>query len=336
MNDTWLLILVGGLILLWGVSLIGVRQWTKRRLLKTLAQEGLKVEDLAFQLPDPRPEDQAALEIIRAYRRRYLLKLWPDTEFSFKLANDLALELIQAIAKIYYPDEARPEFKASLADLVRLYNRVGMRLQSWLESLPVRPFKDLELQTVLRYHELYQKFKNHPGYLFLKRHHLDKIARWAWIAKNYANPWYWGRRAAYAGSKEFLARLFLARVAAIVGEEALRLYSQRLPGSRWWSRYQAAVQEMINLARENGTYPPEAATHILKFILQARSLEDQEKLALLHYLAQPQAQSTPALEKLDRSDRIQIQRWLIKFATACWSGAEREQRLARVQARWGP
>ena len=57
------------------------------------------------------PEDRAAREIIRQYRRRYLLKLWPDTPFGFKVINDLALEMIQEIARVYYPEEERPELE---------------------------------------------------------------------------------------------------------------------------------------------------------------------------------------------------------------------------------
>ena len=158
------------------------------------------------------------------------MKLWPDTPFGFKVINDLALEMIQEIARVYYPEEERPELKASLKDLVALYTRVGVRLQALLDTRALRPFRDVEVQTVLRYHEMYRSVKDHWGYQFVKRHHLDKAARWGWAAINYANPWYWGRKAAYEGSKEVAARLALARIADIVGEEAVLLYSRRAAG----------------------------------------------------------------------------------------------------------
>ena len=111
-----------------------------------------------------------------------------------------------------------------------LYTRVGVRLQALLDTRALRPFRDVEVQTVLRYQEIYRSVKDHWGYQFIKRHHLDKAARWGWAAINYANPWYWGRKAAYEGSKELAARLALARIADIVGEEALLLYSRRAAG----------------------------------------------------------------------------------------------------------
>lgn len=228
METHWLLLLISSFTLLWAGSLFLVRHLTRARLLRALLeQERGNGATFAPRLNETKPEDRAAREIIRQYRRRYLLKLWPDTAFGFKVINDLALEMVQEIARIYYPEEERPELKASLRDLVALHNRVGARLQALLETRALKPFYDVELQTVLRYHQVYRTIKNHWGYQFVKRHHLDQAARWGWAALNYANPWYWGRKAAYEGGKELAARLALARIADIVGEEAVLLYSRR-------------------------------------------------------------------------------------------------------------
>jgi len=231
METHWLLLLISGFILLWAASLILVRHFTRVRLLRSLMAQEINGAPAEPQAQDLGPEEQAAREIIRQYRRRYLLKLWPATAFSFKVVNDLALEMVQEIARVYYPEEERPELRASLRDLVDLYNRVGARLQSLLETRAIRPFQDVELETVLRYHDFYRTVKNHWGYQFIKKHHLDKAARWGWAAVNYANPWYWGRKAAYEGGKEMAARLALARIADIVGEEAVLLYSRRVAGA---------------------------------------------------------------------------------------------------------
>jgi hypothetical protein len=227
MEQHWLILLITALAGLWALSLAAVRHWTRRQLLQEVARDEAQLEKEAFApLFEIRPEDREALGIIRAYRRRYLLKLWPDTEFSFKLASDMSLDLIREIARAYHPEEDRPELKASLADLVALYNRVGERLAGWLETFPMRKFKDVEIETVFYYRDLYQDVKNHAVYRFIKGHHLDKVARWGWGVYNYANPWYWGRKAAYEGGKEMVARLVLGRIADLVGEEAMRVYGR--------------------------------------------------------------------------------------------------------------
>ena len=225
----WLFFGLAALLALWGASLLAVRLWTRHQVIKALMRQGEEPEAIGISLPDSRPEDQAALAIIRSYRRRYLLKWLPGTAISFKAINEMSLELIKEIARVYHPDDDRPELKASLADLVALHNRVGTRLAAWLNTVPMRPFKDVELATVVRYHEMYQSLKNHWGYAFIKRHHLDQVVRWGWTAVNFANPWHWGRKAAYHGGKEVAARLLMARVADLVGEEAVRIYGRRQP-----------------------------------------------------------------------------------------------------------
>jgi hypothetical protein len=223
----WLFLAIVGLLALWGASLLLVRLWTRHQVIQALMRQEENPEEVRISLPGDRPEDLAALEVIRRYRRRYLLKWWPGTAISFKAINDMSLELIKEIARVYHPGDDRPELKASLADLVSLHNRVGTRLAAWLETVPMRPFKDVELATVVRYHEMYQSLKSHWGYAFIKRHHLDKVARWGWTAVNCANPWHWGRKAAYHGGKEVAARLLMARIADLVGEEAVKIYGRR-------------------------------------------------------------------------------------------------------------
>ncbi|MGA9753749.1 MAG: hypothetical protein WBV23_01245 [Desulfobaccales bacterium] len=237
----WLILAGLALLGLWAASLVAVRLWTRHQVIKALMRQEGEPDQISISLPVSRPEDLAALDLIRSYRRRYLLKWWPGTIISFKAINDMSMELIKEIARVYHPDDDRPELKASLSDLVALHNRVGTRLAAWLETMPMRPFKDVELATVLRYHEMYQSLKGHWGYAFIKRHHLDQVARWGWTAVNFANPWHWGRKAAYHGGKEVAARLLMARVADLVGEEAVRIYGRRRPVAQGKGRARAAA-----------------------------------------------------------------------------------------------
>jgi len=244
LDNYWLFLAIALLLGLWGASLLAVRLWTRHQVIQALMRPGAEREEVRISLPEPRPEDLASLELIRSYRRRYLLKWWPGTAISFKAINDLSLELIREIARVYYPDDDRPELRASLADLVALHNRVGARLARWLETAPMRPFKDVELGTVVRYHEMYQSLKSHWGYAFVKRYHLDKVAQWGWTAVNYANPWHWGRKAVYYGGKEVAVRLLMARISDLVGEEAVRIYGrQPRPAAKGRTRAGAAADQ---------------------------------------------------------------------------------------------
>jgi hypothetical protein len=162
-REYWWVWALWGVAVLWAGSLLLVRHFTLKRLAAALGRPEARLDDLSMPLPDPRPQDQEALSLIREYRRRRLLKLWPNTRLSFKEINELSQNLVADIARIYYPEEERPELKASLADLAALYRRVGVRLSAWLETVPFRPLKDMELSTVLLLHGTYQRVKDPPG-----------------------------------------------------------------------------------------------------------------------------------------------------------------------------
>lgn len=315
MTEPWLWLLSALAILLWLGSLLAVRHWTKKKILQRFSPETLAGEDLQLPFGDPRPEDRQALDLIRACRRRCLLKLWPDTEFSLKAVLGLSLELIQDIARIYHPNDERPELHASLSQLLALQTRISVRLQALLETLPLRALKDVELETILFYHQVYQQFTSHPAYLFLKRHHLDKVARWAWMVKNLASPWYWGYRAAYCGGKEMLSRFFLASLATIVGVEAIRLYSGRSPGLAHWRKYELAMQEILYTTAMNCVPEAEAWKFITDLLLTSRELPDEAKLLLLERLPRLPATVPARFDLLSPGERGQVRRWLKRYLT---------------------
>ena len=300
-------------VLLWCGSLLAVRHWTRKKILSSFSPETLEGEDIQLPFGDPGPEDHKAMDVIRAFRRRCLLKLWPDTEFSLKTVMGLALELIQDIAGVYHPEDERPELHASLSELLSLQTRISVRLQALLETLPLRAVKDVELETILYYHQVYKQFTCHPTYLFLKRHHLDKIARWTWMVKNIASPWYWGYRAAYYGGKEMLARYFLARMATIVGVEAIRLYSGRAPGVEQWRKYDLVMQEILYVTAINCVPEAEAWRFLTHLILKSRELPEQAKLLLMERLPKIAADMPAQFHSLTSAERGQVRRWLKQF-----------------------
>lgn len=328
----WLLLLAG-LLLLWGLSLLMVRAMVRRRLLRQWTREE-RAAAPELSLTPVRPEDHRAVEIITAYRRRFLTNPWPDTQLRWAVISDTAQSLLKDIARVYYPEEERPELKASLADLVVLVNRVGSRLNLWLNALPVRPLKDVEVGTLLKVHDLYRQVTEHPVYQFLKRHRLDQAARWLWTAKNLLNPWYWSRRAVYTGSRELFARLFLAQIVSLVGEEAIRLYGRRQPAAALKHRLHLALQEFINLTLEDGRLPGRVSAGLLQFILKARGLEDADRLELVAVVAAPRLLELPDPRELPEADRRQIRAWLEGLARRCFPGREREDCLTRIRERW--
>jgi|GEM_PF-504019 len=333
MSDTWLWLIIPVALCFWLASLLTVRWWTRRRILAQLDTAADDGDDLSLPVDQMRREDHRALEIVRAYRRQTLLKLWPDTEVSFKAILNLSLDLIQQIAAVYHPEAKRPELQASLAELVNLQVRISARLQGLLATLPLRAFKDLRLQTILYCHDMYQLCLSHPLYRFLRQYHLDKIGRWVWMVKNLANPWYWGRRAAFSGGKELLGRFFWARMISIVGVEAIRLYSGRAPAAAAQGRYELLWQELTHLSHGDPALTGAAEKFFLRLVMGSRDLSENDKLRLLALLTEPVQESASTPRKAAPRERRQVEQWLRQFVRRAVPPAEQRSALEHLRRR---
>jgi hypothetical protein len=194
----------------------------------------------------------------------------------------------------------------------------------------------VEVGTLLKVHELYCQVREHPVYQFLKRHHLDKAARWLWTVKNLLNPWYWSRRAVYTGSREIFVRLFLAQIVSLVGEEAIRIYGRRHPPQALVGRLRLALQEMLHLTWQNGGVPPPIYRNLLRFILTVRGLEERERLELATLLSSPQAPEPPDPAVWDPDERRRVAALLRGLSRRCLPPRERDACLDRIRRRWAP
>ncbi len=103
MKNPWIIAAMAGLAVLWLASLAAMRFWTRRRMLADfVARPG----DGELPRPrGPRPEDRAALEIIRSRRHHYLWSRWPETALSFSAIQEMSLEIMKEIAGVYFPQE---------------------------------------------------------------------------------------------------------------------------------------------------------------------------------------------------------------------------------------
>ncbi len=65
MPEHWFWLLLALAVLLWLGSLLAVRYWTKKKILRSFAPETLEGEDIPLPFTDPRPEDKQALDVVR-------------------------------------------------------------------------------------------------------------------------------------------------------------------------------------------------------------------------------------------------------------------------------
>lgn len=248
-------------------------------------EEGNLQQIELIRVQNPTSQDKKAYELIEAERKKVWTSLSLKTSLAPKEIWRLSLVLIKEIAAIYHPEVEEPQFQASIDDLLELNERIVKRLQEYLEKPPLNTIKDLNIQDVLAYKKHYERFSQSAGIKFAQKHRrLYSIGKHAWTARNFLNPWYWGRKAVFTAGKEGLYRYLLNVVLKVVGEEAVLVYSER------HTRREAVVfekniaLEMINMAFVDNVVSGEAYEVVLNFILNNKKFDDWVKVSLLKTL----------------------------------------------------
>ena len=226
-HQHWLSALFLGATLLTVAVLLAVRWWLRRRwkrLLEAEADEGAELE----ALPPTSEEDRRALELIRGFRREVWQLPDADLQLSIEALGQRAVRIVTAIAAVYHPEAAVPQYEASLTELLQLVRRVTARLSRVGAAIPFRYLGNRKLSEYQRFYQIYQKINNHPILQLLKRNpHLYRLARWALNLKNLTNPLYWAGKEISRESYFYLLRWFTLTFISQVGREAMRVYSGR-------------------------------------------------------------------------------------------------------------
>jgi len=207
--------------------LFAVRWWLRRRWRLLLEGEGEDDASLAALQPAS-DEDRRAMELIREFRR----EVWqlPDAELqlSIEALGQRAVRIVSAIAAVYHPGAAVPQYEASLGELLQLVRRVTARLNRVGAAVPFRYLSNRKLSDYQRFYQIYQKINSHPILRLLKNNpHLYRLARWGLHLKNLTNPLYWAGKEISRESYFYLLRWFILAFISQVGREAMRVYSGR-------------------------------------------------------------------------------------------------------------
>lgn len=223
----WLSAFFLGATLVTVTVLLAVRWWLRRRWQRLLAGEADEGAELEA-LPPVSEEDRQALELIREFRR----EVWqlPDAELqlSIEALGQRAVRIVTAIAAVYHPEAAVPQYEASLTELLQLVRRVTTRLSRVGTAIPFRYLGNRKLSEYQRFYQIYQKINSHPILQLLKNNpHFYRLARWALNLKNLTNPLYWAGKEISRESYFYLLRWFTLAFISQVGREAMRVYSGR-------------------------------------------------------------------------------------------------------------
>lgn len=241
-----------------------------------------RIADLKSQSPSP--NDRLAFDRIekelKGVSRTFTLK----TTLAPRKVYTMAADLTRDIAAIYYPDSGNPILRASLADILKLDERIVARLNIKIHEFPLKTVKDISIEKIVAGKDFYDsKVKNKLEWV-KKYKTIYALGDRAWLAYNALNPWFWGRKLAYTSAREITFRYLLTWVVTIVGEEAMAVYgrSDINTGEAAFDRDLAFA--MVDMVRTQDGISGKAYAAVLDHVLNRSRLNDPVRVNVLRAL----------------------------------------------------
>ncbi|PIE33319.1 hypothetical protein CSA56_12165 [candidate division KSB3 bacterium] len=305
--DTYSLIALLSALLMLGGALAALRQHNKKQqqelLARAVEESNLRQIEL-IRVQNPSQHDKQAYEFIEAERQKVWTNVSLQTSLAPKKIWQMSFDMIKQIAAIYHSDVENPQYQASIVDLLELNDRVIARILEAFDEFPLNKIRDFSIQDVLTYKEYFDKYSKFQFIDFVKKHkYLYDVGQYVWMGYNAINPWYWGRKAVFTASKEGTARYLLSTILAIVGEEAVLVYSKRYIRKQVSSVEKNIVFEMINMAMADDVVSQEEYEVILNFVLNNSRFDDRVKILLLKALQRKKPHRTVELPEGGYSEK---------------------------------
>jgi hypothetical protein len=146
----------------------------------------------------------------------------------FRVAFDLSLDLIQEIARHYFPHSRYPLYELTPQELMDLVNYITKRVDILLSGKLIRRFRNYRISLIV---DILQKKKALDNSKLMKANRelkLSKILSIGSAVLNAANPIYWFRKLALKPSTTLVTKELCKLIIKIAGEETDKIYSKKL------------------------------------------------------------------------------------------------------------
>lgn len=175
------------------------------------------------------PLAPAAVEEMISAKQKELSEVVRIAENSyFRVAFDLSVDLIQEIAKHYFPHSKFPLYELTPQEVLDLVSYITKRVDKLLSGKIINRFKNYRISLIV---DIMQKKKAIDNSKLMKANREYKFSKILSIGStiiNYANPIYWFRKLALKPSTTLVTKELCKLIIRIAGEETDKLYSKKM------------------------------------------------------------------------------------------------------------
>lgn len=146
----------------------------------------------------------------------------------FRVCFDLSFELMQEIARYYFPNSKYPMFELSIQEILDLTTYITKRVETLVNGKYIRRFKNYRISTLVNIVNKKKAIDNSKLMKLSKKLQISKLMTVGKTVLNYANPIFWFRKFAIKPSTTLVTKEICKLVIRIFGEETDKIYGKKL------------------------------------------------------------------------------------------------------------
>lgn len=171
-------------------------------------------------------EDHEVLELIQLKQEQLIETVRLTDNAYFTVAFDLSYELLEEIARHYFPDSKYPIYEITIEELLELNQYIIYQIEALMNGKILRHFKNYRISSIVKMLNMKKAIDNSKAMKLSRKLKLQKFYSASRTVLNYANPVYWFRKIAIKPTAEVVTKEVCKYIISIVGEETNKVYSK--------------------------------------------------------------------------------------------------------------
>lgn len=178
--------------------------------------------------PTSEVDPDVLIELIKAKQKDFKQKRKLKEESVGKLTFNISFELVNEIAKYFFPDSKYPTLELSVNELLNLNHYITNRIDELLDKPVIKNTKKMQIVKVMDMLDKKKAVEESKIAKAAKRMKVGKVIKYGGMALNAVNPVYWFRKAVISTSVSAMTKKICIVIIGIVGEETIKVYSKAL------------------------------------------------------------------------------------------------------------
>jgi len=189
---------------------------------------GKRIDVNVIKKPNVDVNEDEVKDMIIFMQKRFKAERKVTDENIGKLTFLLSYELVEEIAKYFFPESRHPMLELSVNELIALNHYITDRIDELLEKPILKNTKNVRVIRVMQMFEKKRAIEESKIAKAAKKMRVGKVIKYGGAVLNAVNPVYWFRKLVINTSVDAMTRKVCVVIIGIVGEETTKIYSKKV------------------------------------------------------------------------------------------------------------